>query len=156
MPLKYDLDLLKLIFHGIAQDFPEDILPLLFHGTTMADLAATADLYVSLHTADLGRDADQSTAEAVYDGYSRVAVPRTEAGWHVYEGPPMPQVSNAAPIGVPRSTAGTPVITAAAVGTAATGAGHCLYWVRVNRWQINLQANVFASFGIGDLRFNAG
>lgn len=41
------------------------------------------DLYISLHTADPGEGGSQTTSEATYTGYTRVAVVRTSAGWTV-------------------------------------------------------------------------
>jgi hypothetical protein len=67
--------------------FINDILNLIFNATpiaNIADNAATApltSLYVSLHTASPGAAGNQTTSEAAYTGYARVAVARTTGGW---------------------------------------------------------------------------
>lgn len=109
--------------------FENDLLKLIFNGTAIANIAdnaATApltDLYVSLHTADPGEAGDQTTSEATYTGYARVAVARDGTGWTVSGN----SVSPAANITFPQATAGTETITHFAVGTAASGTGKVLY-----------------------------
>jgi hypothetical protein len=85
--------------------------------------ATAGSLYVSLHTADPGELGDQSTGEAAYAGYARVAVARSSAGWTVAGG----SVSPAADLDFPEMPQGSPSITHFGVGTAAAGAGLLLY-----------------------------
>lgn len=113
-----------------SDTFENDLLKLIFNGTAianMADNAATSPLttlYVSLHTADPGESGVQTTSEASYTSYARVAVARTSGGWVVTGG----SVSPAANIDFPASTGGsTTALTYWAVGTAASGAGKILY-----------------------------
>ena len=60
-----------------------DYLKLLFQGTAVANIADNAaaspltNLYAALHTADPGAAGNQTTSEASYSGYARVAVART-------------------------------------------------------------------------------
>ena len=67
--------------------FENDLLKLIFQAVAIANLADNAatgpltNLYVSLHTADPGEAGNQSTSEATYTGYARVAVARTAGGW---------------------------------------------------------------------------
>lgn len=109
--------------------FENDLLKLIFNGTAignMADNAATSpltNLYVSLHTADPGEAGTQTTSEATYTSYARVAVARTSGGWTVTNN----SVSPAATISFPAATGGTNTITHFAVGTSSTGAGKVLY-----------------------------
>lgn len=109
--------------------FENDLLKLIFNGTAignMADNAATSpltNLYVSLHTADPGEAGTQTTSEATYTSYARVAVARTSGGWTVTNA----SVSPAATISFPAATGGTNTITHFVVGTAASGAGKILY-----------------------------
>lgn len=113
-----------------GNSFETDLLALIFNGTPIANIADDAaaspltSLYVSLHTADPGEGGDQTTNEAAYTGYARVAVSRTSGGWTVSGN----SVSPVAPIDFPICT-GTPgaAITHFAVGTAASGAGKLLY-----------------------------
>lgn len=105
------------------------ILLLLFNATAWANIADNAasgpltNLYVSLHTADPGEAGDQTTSEATYTSYARVAVARSGAGWTVTSS----SVSPAANIDFPSCASGTNTITHAAIGTDSSGAGTLLY-----------------------------
>jgi len=109
--------------------FENSLLKLIFNATAIANLADNAasspltNLYVSLHTADPGEAGDQSTSEATYTGYARVAVLRTSGGWTVTNN----SVSPVANIDFGNCTAGTNTITYFGVGTASTGAGVLYY-----------------------------
>lgn len=76
----------------ITEALCEKILDLLFNNEAATGIgdaggllpsAAAGNLYVSLHTADPGAGGDQTTNEAAYTSYARVAVARTVAGWTV-------------------------------------------------------------------------
>jgi len=114
---------------GKSSQFCNDMLKLWFNAVgipNLADNAATSPLttiYVSLHTADPGSGGAQTTSEAAYSGYTRVAVARTAAGWTVTGS----SVSPASVILFPQCTSGTETETFAAAGTAASGAGKILY-----------------------------
>lgn len=109
--------------------FENDLLKLIFNGTAIGNLADNAasspitNLYVSLHTADVGEAGSQTTNEVSYTGYARVAVARSGSGWTVTAN----SVSPAANIDFPQCTAGTATATHFAIGTAASGAGKVLY-----------------------------
>lgn len=101
---------------------------LLFNNTAFANLgdatglrgsSAAGSLYVSLHTADPGEAGDQSTSEAAYTGYSRVAVERSADGWTVANN----QVSNTAQVQFGEVTAGSETITHFVIGGESAGAG---------------------------------
>lgn len=106
-----------------------DLLKLLFNGTAVANIADNAasspltNLYVSLHTADPGEAGSQTTSEAAYTSYARVAVARTSGGWAVTAN----SVSPVAAITFPAATGGSETETFAAIGTAVSGAGKLLY-----------------------------
>lgn len=110
--------------------FENDWLKLIFNATAIANIADNAasspltNLYASLHTADPGEAGDQTTSEAAYTSYARVAVARTSGGWTVTAN----SVSPAATLSWPTST-GSPSETETfwAVGTASSGAGKLLY-----------------------------
>lgn len=112
-----------------ANTFETDILALVFNATPIAGLADNAasspvtNLYVSLHTADPGEAGDQTTSEAAYTSYARVAVARTSGGWTVSGN----SVTNAASVSFPQCTGGSSTATHVGVGTAASGAGKLLY-----------------------------
>jgi len=109
--------------------FENDLMKLFFQGTAIANLADNAasspntNLYVSLHTADPGEAGSQTTSEASYTGYARVAVARTSGGWTVTNN----SVTNAAAITFPQCTGGSNTISHFAVGTGSSGAGKILY-----------------------------
>lgn len=109
--------------------FENDLLKLIFNGTPIADIAdndATSpltNLYVSLHTADPGEAGDQTTSEATYTSYARVAVPRNSGGWTVTAN----SVSPTADINFPAGTGGAGTVTHFAIGTLESGAGKILY-----------------------------
>jgi hypothetical protein len=109
--------------------FENDWLKLIFNATAIANIADNAasspltNLQVSLHTADPGETGDQTTSEATYTSYARVAVARTSGGWTVTAN----SVSPAANIDFPAATGGTNTITHFGVGSASSGAGKLLY-----------------------------
>lgn len=109
--------------------FENDWLKLIFNATAIANIAdnaATApltNLYVSLHTADPGEGGSQTTSEATYTSYARVAVARTTGGWTVTTN----SVSPVANIDFPAATGGTNTITHFGVGTVISAAGKLLY-----------------------------
>lgn len=109
----FENDWLKLVFQAVAI-------------ANLADNAATApltSLFVALHTADPGEAGDQTTSEAAYTGYARVAVVRTAVGWTVTAN----SVSPAANISFPAGTGGSGTATHFSVGVVATGASKALY-----------------------------
>jgi hypothetical protein len=109
--------------------FENDLMKLIFNATAianMADNAATSpltNLYIALHTADPGEAGDQTTSEATYTNYARVAVVRTSSGWTITNN----QGVNAATISFPQCGGGSNTVTYFSVGTASSGAGKILY-----------------------------
>jgi hypothetical protein len=112
-----------------ANTFENDLMKMIFNATAIANMADNAasspltNLYVSLHTADPGEAGDQTTSEAAYTSYARVAVARTSGGWTVTNN----SVSPAANIDFPAATGGSSTVTHFGVGTASSGAGKLLY-----------------------------
>lgn len=106
-----------------------NFLKLVFQAVAIANIAdntATSpltNLYVSLHTANPGVGGSQTTSEAAYTGYARVAVVRTSSGWTAGSA----VVNPAAAINFPAATGGSETETYFAIGTASTGAGSILY-----------------------------
>lgn len=109
--------------------FELDMLKLIFNATAIANIADNAasspltNLYLALHTADPGEAGSQTTNEATYTSYARVAVARSGAGWTASANP----VVNAALIQFPQCTGGTNTITHVSIGTDVSGAGKILY-----------------------------
>ena len=114
---------------GKANTFDSDLLKLIFNATPIANIADNAasspftNLYVSLHTADPGVGGSQTTSEAAYTSYARVAVARTSGGWTITG----QTVNPVAAINFPAATGGSETETFFAVGTASSGAGKILY-----------------------------
>jgi hypothetical protein len=115
-----------------SNQWENDLLLLLFNNTNVSlvgdatglrGATGAGSLYVSLHTADPGEAGDQTTSEATYTSYARVAVARTAGGWTVSSG----SVTNTAAITFPQATGGTNTITHFGIGTDSTGAGKLLY-----------------------------
>lgn len=108
--------------------FCNDLLKLILNATAIANIADNAaaspltNLYVSLHTAD-PTAGNQTTSEATYTSYARVAVARTSGGWVVTGA----TVNPAAIISFPQCTGGANTITYFAIGTASSGTGKILY-----------------------------
>lgn len=109
--------------------FENDLLKLIFNATAIANIADNAatspltNLYASLHTADPGEAGDQTTSEATYTSYARVAVARTTGGFTVTAN----SVSPVAAISFPAGTGGSGTVTYGAIGTASSAAGKLLY-----------------------------
>lgn len=109
-------DLLLLIFNNTG-------ISLVGDATGLRGSTAAGSLYVSLHTADPGETGTQTTSEATYTSYARVAVARSAGGWTVTGN----SVSPTAAINFPACTGGTNTITHFGVGTDSAGAGKLLY-----------------------------
>ena len=107
---------------GKSNSLEADVLNYIFFGTVPA-WAGNSDFYISLHTSDPGDGGNQSTNEASYGGYARVAVPRTGVGWSISGS----SITNAASVTFPACSGGTATITHFAIGTSLSGAGTLLY-----------------------------
>ena len=108
--------------------------------------AVAGSLYVSLHTADPGEAGSQTTNEANYTGYARVAVARSGAGWTVAAN----AVSNTAAVTFGLCTVGSNTVTHFGVGTDLAGAGTLLYSGTLTA-QLIVNPGITPSFAIGDL-----
>lgn len=108
------------------------LLSLLFNNSAWANIGDASGLqpsgtagsfYISLHTADPGESGNQTTSEAAYTGYARVAVARSGAGFTVSGN----NVSNAAVVtfGTCTASPGSPV-THFGIGTASSSTGNLL------------------------------
>ncbi len=98
-----------------------DLVKFIFQNVAMPSYGS--NLYLSLHTADPGETGDQTTNEATYTSYARIAVARDATGWVVSGN----QSSNDDLLQFPQCTGGSNTITHIAIGTASSGAGQLLY-----------------------------
>ena len=132
--------------------FETDLLELIFNATTLEDLAENkvtspaANLYVSLHTGDPGETGDQTTSEATYTSYARVAVARTSGGWTITGN----TADNTAAITFPQCTGGSNTITHFGIGNASTGAGYLIYKGALTA-SLAVSSGITPEFAIGAL-----
>lgn len=131
------------------------ILQLYFNNTDHANVgdaagiqnsAAAGSFYISLHTGDPGEAGSQTTSEATYTSYARVAVARSGAGWTVSG----ENVSNAAAINFPAATGGTNTITHFGIGSDLSGTGN-LFFKGALSASLAVSSGITPSFAIGEL-----
>jgi len=109
--------------------FENDLLALIFTATAIANIADNAastpltNIQYGLHTASPGETGTQTTSEAGYTSYARVAVLRNGSG-HVVTANSVSPASN---INFPAATGGTETETHFHAGTANTSTGKILY-----------------------------
>jgi hypothetical protein len=103
--------------------FQNATLPLIGDATGLLASSTAGSLYVALHTADPGEAGTQTTSEAAYGSYARVAVARTSGGWTVTGN----AVTNTALVQFPQCTSGSETETYFSIGTASSGTGKILY-----------------------------
>jgi hypothetical protein len=113
---------------GKGATFCNDLLKLIFQAVTISgvardDAAPITNIFWSLHTADPGSAGTQTTSEAAYTSYARVAVARTAGGHTVTAN----SVSPAATISFIAATGGSETETFGMAGTLTSGAGKQLY-----------------------------
>lgn len=138
---------------SFGNTFETELLALILNGTAIdniADNAASsplANLYVSLHTADPGEAGSQTTSEANYTSYARVAVARTSGGWTVADG----GFENTAEIAFPKCTGGTNQVTWFAIGTASSGAGKVILRGQLDEGGLAISNNITPRFPAGSL-----
>ncbi len=107
------------------------LLDLLFLNVDWANIGDAAGLqnsatagsfYISLHTSDPGESGNQSTNEASYTGYARIAIARTAGGWTRS----VSTISNTALAQFAQCTGGSATVTHFGIGTDLSGAGNLL------------------------------
>lgn len=135
--------------------FETALLTLYFNNTDHANIgdasglqssASAGSFYISLHTGDPGETGDQTTSEATYTDYARVAVARSGSGWTVSGN----AVSNAAEIAFPTASGGSNTITHFGVGSDSSGTGN-LFFKGALGTSRDVSSGVTPSFAIGDL-----
>lgn len=132
--------------------FENDLMLLIFNATAIANMADNAgsspltNLYVSLHTADPGEAGNQTTNEATYGSYARVAVARSGSGWTVSGN----AATNAALVQFPQCSSGSNTITHVGVGTASSSTGKLLYKGALSA-SLAVSSGIQPQFAIGAL-----
>ena len=122
-----------------------DILSYIFKSGGNA-WSADANFYISLHTGDPGEAGDQTTSEASYTSYARIAVSRT-TGFSVSAN----VAFNPAAIVFPAATGGSNSLTHFGVGTSATGAGRLLFSGALTA-ALAVSNGITPQFGVDQLR----
>lgn len=131
------------------------LLELIFKNTNAANIgdatglrgsSTAGNFYIGLHTADPGEAGSQTTSEASYTGYARVAVVRSGSGWTVSGN----AFSNAAAITFGACTAGSSTITHFSIGTDSSGAGNLLLSGALSA-SLAVSAGITPAFAIGQL-----
>ena len=140
---EFETNLLKLIYQNIAWANIGD-------ANGLQPSATAGNFYISLHTADPGETGDQTTSEAAYTDYARVAVERSASGFSISGN----QISNAAAISFPLATGGNATATHFGIGTAASGAGHLLKSGALDA-PLAISNGITPSFAIGALKVTA-
>lgn len=141
---------------GIGDTSENNLMKLLFNNTDWANFGdaaglqnSTADgsLYAGLSTGTLSDTSTQTTTQAAYGSYSRVAVARTSAGWTVSTN----SATNTAATTFPAASSGSETETDFSIGLASgTGAGDILYWGALNA-SLAVSTGITPSFAIGQL-----
>ena len=135
------------------------ILNLYLNGIADANLADNAasgplgNLYLALHTADPGDAGSQTTSEAAYGAYARVAIARSSGSpaWTVASG----TASNAGVVSWPTCTSGSSACTHWSIGIASSGAGRIL-WSGALTAPFTVTTNATPSAAIGALTIAEG
>ena len=138
--------------------FETALLTLYFNNTDHANVgdaagiqnsATAGSFYISLHTGDPGEAGSQTTSEATYTSYARVAVARSGAGWTVSGA----NASNAALVTFPAATGGSNTITHFGIGSNVSGAGN-LFFKGALSASLAVSTGITPEFAIGDLDVN--
>lgn len=117
--------------------------------TGLRGSTTAGSLFVALHTADPGEAGDQTTSEAAYTSYARVAVARSSAGWTISG--TAPTISgNAAAVTFPACTGGSAVCTFFSVGLATSGASTILASGALTS-SLSVSNGITPSYAIGQL-----
>ncbi len=111
-----EADLLELIFLNV--DFAHIGNAGGLRGSTSA-----GSFYISLHTADPGESGNQTTNEASYTGYARVAVARSGSGFTLTTS----TISNTALVQFAQCTGGSNTLTHFGIGTDLSGSGNLIF-----------------------------
>ena len=139
--------------------FETAILNLVFANANAANIGDATGLrgsttagsfFISLHTADPGEAGSQTTSEATYTGYARIAVARSGSGWTVSGN----SATNAAIITFGACTGGTNTITHFGIGSDLSGTGN-LFFKGALTASLAVSSGVTPSFPVSSLTVTA-
>lgn len=132
-----------------------NVLKLLLQNVTWANIGDATGLvgsgtagswYVSLHTSDPGEAGTQTTNEAAYTSYARVAVARSTGGWAVTND----TGDNVAAVTFPQATGGSETETHFGVGRASSGTGELVFSGALTS-SLAVSVNITPEFAAGAL-----
>lgn len=138
---------------GLSDSAETNLLKLIFQNVTWANIGDATGLvgsstagsfYVSLHTADPTDSGNQTSSEATYTSYARVAVARSAGGWSISGD----TISNAGAVTFPACTGGSNTITHFAIGRASSGTGEI---IGVGTCSLAVSNGITPAFAIGQL-----
>lgn len=130
----------------MAHVFTNGDIALVGDATGLRGSTTAGSLYVALHTGTPTDTMTQTTNEATYTGYARVAVARSGSGWTVTAN----AVANAAAVTFGACTAGSDTLTYFSVGTSSSGTGKVL-WYGALTASLAVSAGITPAFAIGEL-----
>ncbi len=139
--------------------FETALVSLIFTNTSAANIGDATGLrgsntagsfYISLHTGDPGESGSQTTSEANYTSYARVAVARSGAGWTISGA----NAVNAAIISFPACTGGTSNVTHFGIGANTSGTGS-LFFSGALSSSLAVSNGITPAFAIGTLTITA-
>lgn len=143
---------------SLSNTAENDLLLLIFNNTNWANVGDATGLrgsstagsfYVALSTGTLGETSTQTTTEAAYTSYARVAVARSSGGWTV-SGTAPTQAANAGATTFPACTGGPETDSNFSVGRDSSGAGEVL-WYGVLTSSLAVANAITPSFAAGAL-----
>jgi len=117
--------------------------------TGLVKSTTAGSFYVSLHTADPSAG-NQTTSEADYTSYARVAVARSGAGWTVTAA----NVSNAAKVTFPAATGGSNTATYFGIGSDSSGNGNLFFSAALDAPRA-ISSGIIPEYAIGELDTDA-
>jgi hypothetical protein len=141
----------------------QKLLELLFNNDNFANIGDATGLvgsttpgsfYISLHTADPADAGTQTTSEATYTSYARVAVARNDTNWLVADAAGVWTAENISSISFPTATGGTNTITHFGIGQNASGAGDLFIHGELTTPR-SVSSGITPSFAAGDLTIEA-
>lgn len=147
---------------SLSNSAESNLLLLVFNNTNWANVGDATGLrgsttagsfYVALHTASPGETGNQTTSEATWTNYARVAVARSAGGWTI-SGTAPTQAANTSATTFATSGSGPQTMTDFSVGRDSSGAGEILWYGPLTS-SLVVNNLVTPSFASGNLVCNA-
>lgn len=145
---------------GMSSTAESDALKLFFQNTNWANVGDATGLrgsttagsfYAELSTGTLTASSTQSTTEAVYTSYARVAIARSSGGWTITGSAPT-IAENAAAVTFPACTGGSETETYASIGRDSSSTGEVIGWGPLTA-SLAVSSGITPSFAINALQF---